>query len=190
RYRAFLVVDEAHALGVFGPQGAGLCAAAHVMPDVLLGTFGKAVGTHGAFAAGSQLLRTFLWNRARTFVFSTASSPELCARTHAHLQATREADARRAALAARCAALRQELAAQQVPVVAGSFGPIVPVLVGSSARATRVASALRERGILAQPIRPPTVPEGTARIRITVSERWADTRVGYLARCIGEACRA
>ena len=190
RYRAFLIVDEAHALGVFGPAGAGLCAAAEVKPDVLLGTFGKAVGTQGAFAAGSEILRTFLWNRARTFVFSTASSPELCVRTRVHLQAARAADASRQALAARCSALREKLAEERVPVVTGSFGPIVPVLVGSSAQADRVASALRERGILAQPIRPPSVPEGTARIRITVSERWADVDVDYVARSIGEACRA
>src|SRR5690606_7661387 len=172
RHRAFLVVDEAHALGVFGPGGAGRCAEQGIVPDVLVGTLGKAVGSQGAFVAGSSTLRTFLWNRARSFVFSTAPSPELCARTLEQVRLVREGDADREKLHHLCSALRQALAERSVPVLASSFGPIVPVVLGTAERALRVADALRAVGILAQPIRPPTVPEGTARLRLTVSTRF------------------
>lgn len=188
RHRAFLVVDEAHALGVFGPGGAGRCAEQGIVPDVLVGTLGKAVGSQGAFVAGSSTLRTFLWNRARSFVFSTAPSPELCARTLEQVRLVREGDADREKLHHLCSALRQALAERSVPVLASSFGPIVPVVLGTAERALRVADALRAVGILAQPIRPPTVPEGTARLRLTVSTRFTENDVGRLADAVARAC--
>lgn len=194
RHHAFLVVDEAHALGVYGPGGAGRCAEVGITPDVLIGTLGKSVGTQGAFVAGREELRTFLWNRARSFVFSTGTSPELCLRTLFHVQAVRRANAARQQVLALAHALREGLRERGIATANGSFGPVVAVLAGSSANAMKVAQTLRGLGVLAQPIRPPTVPEGQARIRLTISAAWNQ---GDLARllavltgCRDNLCRA
>ena len=194
RYGAFLVVDEAHALGLFGKQGAGRCEEARIQADALVGTFGKSIGTHGAFVAGSTSLRTFLWNRARSFVFSTAPSPQLCALTLRHVKTVRTADAKRAAVLRAALRLRSKLEDARVPMVPGSFGPIIGLLAGTSARAMAVAHSLREAGILAQAIRAPTVPEGRARIRLTVTARASDPQVDRVVECVirswGESCGA
>jgi 8-amino-7-oxononanoate synthase len=187
RHRAFLVVDEAHALGVFGPAGAGRCAERGVRPDVLIGGLGKAVGSQGGFVAGSAALRTFLWNRARTFVFSTAPSPLLCVDTLRQVRAARAADRQREGLLANAAALRAKLTERGLSIAPGSFGPIIALVLGEPERALRVAAALRARRILAQPIRPPTVPEGTARLRLTVSAAQSPADIERLADALAEA---
>ena len=188
RYDAALLVDEAHALGVFGPEGAGRCAALGVVPDALVGMFGKAVGSQGAFVAGSAALRSLLWNDARSFVFSTATSPRLAEATLLHVQRVRSADADRATLLDRVRALRAALTAERIAVGPGLGGPIVPILVGDNERAAAVVTELERNGVLAQAIRPPTVPAGTARIRLTVTARWpadAPLRVaGAVARAL------
>jgi len=172
---AGLVVDEAHALGVFGPEGAGRCRELGVVPDALVGTLGKAVGVQGAFVAGARVLRTLLWNRARPFVFSTAPSPALAARALFHVQRARASDAKRERLHAFAQSLRVALRQTGVDLGGGSgSGPIVPVIVGANERAVRLAEQLAGVGILAQAIRFPTVPEGTARLRLTVSATWPD----------------
>jgi 8-amino-7-oxononanoate synthase len=171
---AGLIVDEAHSVGVFGPEGAGRCAEVGVTPDALVGTLGKAVGSQGAFVAGSRLLRSLLWNRARSFVFSTAMSPLLAQITLLHVERLRAADRERSQLLATATALRGELAARGVRVSTGLSGPIVPILVGDNHLVVRAAAALESQGILAQAIRPPTVPEGSARLRLTVSAAWPD----------------
>jgi 8-amino-7-oxononanoate synthase len=190
RHRAFLFVDEAHALGVFGPSGAGLCAQARIKPDVLVGTLGKAVGAQGAFVAGSELVRTFLWNRARTFVFSTGTSPALAAATRDQVRKARAADDLRARLEDTCARFRARLAESGIPVVRDSVGPLVPVLAGSTARAMNLAHLLRKAGILAQPIRSPTVPEGFERVRITLTATMTPSAVERLADEIDRCWRA
>jgi len=172
RHDAALLVDEAHALGVFGPDGAGRCAEAGVVPDALVGTLGKALGSQGAFIAGSAALRSLLWNDARSFVFSTATSPRLAEATLFHVQRVRSADVERATLLERIRALRDELVAKGVPIGSGLGGPIVPILVGDNERAGAVVGELQRSGVLAQAIRPPTVPPGTARVRVTVTARW------------------
>jgi 8-amino-7-oxononanoate synthase len=188
RLGAYLVVDEAHALGVFGPGGAGLAAKAGIRPDVLVGTLGKAVGAQGAFVAGSEVLCDFLWNRARGFVFSTAPSPLLCALASENVRRAQGDDAGRARLdqlSERLAALLVGSAAQLPPT---RHGPIFPVLVGTPDRAVRVARELRKRGFLAQPIRPPTVPQGAARVRITLHADLSDNAVTQLASELRELC--
>jgi 8-amino-7-oxononanoate synthase len=190
RHRAFLLVDEAHALGVFGPSGAGLCAQAQIKPDVLVGTLGKAVGAQGAFVAGSETLRTFLWNRARSFVFSTGTSPALATATRDQVRRARRADDLRVHLEALCGRFRARLAESGVPIVRDSVGPLVPVLVGSNARAMKLAHLLREAGILAQPIRSPTVPEGFERLRITLTAGMTRAAVERLAEEIDRCWRA
>lgn len=166
---AGLVVDEAHALGVFGPKGAGLCAEAGVRADVLVGTFGKALGTQGAFVACCTTLRTWIWNRARSFLYSTALSPHLAAITLARLRDAIEDESGRARLHQNAAQIRDRLRAAGVPFGERSHGPIIPVLLGSPEGALRASELLLEAGILAQAIRPPTVPPGTSRLRISLS---------------------
>jgi 8-amino-7-oxononanoate synthase len=189
-HSAALLVDEAHALGVFGPHGAGRCAEAGVVPDALMGTLGKSVGAHGAFVAGSGALRTLLWNRARSFVFSTAGSPTLAELARFHVQHTRAADVERQQLHAHVARLRDALADRDLHPVPGSVGPIVPLVVGSNTRAVAISAALAARGILTQAIRPPTVPEGTARIRLTVKASWPADAAERIAAALAELMAA
>jgi 8-amino-7-oxononanoate synthase len=173
---AALYVDEAHALGVFGDEGRGLCYQAGVRPDVLVGTLSKAIGLQGAFVAGSADLRSWLWNRARSMVFSTGSSPWLARAARERLALVRGADDRRARLAELVARTRQRLAARGAPI-APSHGPIVPWLTGDAASALGLSEALLERGVWVRPIRPPTVPRGTARLRITLHAKLTDAQL-------------
>jgi 8-amino-7-oxononanoate synthase len=184
RHRAFLIVDEAHGLGVFGKGGAGRCAELGVRPDVLIGGLGKAVGSQGGFVAGSEPLRSYLWNRARTFVFSTAPSPLLCTSALEQVRVARTADPARARLHERVRLLRDRLAGLGVPLAPGSFGPIVAIVAGDGERALVLARRLREDGILAQAIRPPTVPAGSARLRVTVTAHFEPADVERLAERI------
>ncbi len=188
QYDACLIVDEAHALGVFWPAGSGRCAEANVKPDILVGALGRAVGTHGGFVAGPQQLRNFLWNKARSFVFSTAPSPRLTDLSSVHVQLTREAEPLRAALARNAAQLRTELAAARLPLAPSSFGPIVSVILGRNELALSAAARLRAVGILAQAIRPPTVPVGAARLRLTVKATFTPAEIARLAQAVTEAC--
>lgn len=167
RFDAALVVDEAHALGVFGLGGRGLSARAGVRPDVLVGTLGKAFGLQGAFVAGARVLREWLWNRARSFVFSTGMSPALAGLVVERARLVAEDEPARARLHVVTARLREGLGLLVGSALLPSFGPILPVLIGPAAEAVRLSRALRERGFLVQAIRPPTVPEGTSRLRIT-----------------------
>ncbi len=164
---ASLIVDEAHAVGVLGPDGRGLCAAEGVVPDALVGTFGKAFGAGGAFVAGSRELCLWLWNRARSFVFSTGLSPVVAETASAALGHAQGHPELRHAVGARAEQFRRGL--RGLGIAATGFGHIVPWIVGEPARAVRVARLLLERGIFVQAIRPPSVPTGTARLRFTAS---------------------
>jgi 8-amino-7-oxononanoate synthase len=170
-YDAALIVDEAHALGVFGPRGAGLCAEAQVRADVVIATLGKALGVQGAFVAGSRVLRTYLWNRARSFVFSTGVSPFVAVAVADRARRAAADEVGRRKLHWASDHLRQGLADLFPGQVRGSRGPVVPLLVGASGAAVDLSKRLRDRGVLVQAIRPPTVPPGTARLRITASAR-------------------
>lgn len=163
---AGLYVDEAHALGVFGPAGRGLAAESGVVPDVLIGTLGKSFGAQGAFAAGRSVLREYLWNRARAFVFSTGLAPASAAAALHSLKDIVERPDLGAHVLAMAARLRAGLTGDVI-----GHGHVVPVVVGSPTRALELASRIREEGIAVQAIRPPTVPVGTARIRFTVTAR-------------------
>jgi len=188
RHGAALIVDEAHALGVFGPQGSGLCRLHNVKPDVLVGTFGKALGAQGAFAATSSLARDWLWNRARSFVYSTAVSPMLAAAIQVNLWRVQRDDRSREVLHGHAEWFRNMLAAHGVPVLRDSVGPIVPILCRTPARALDAAAALAQLGILAQAIRPPTVPEGTSRIRLTLNASMTRAQLERLGRAVIASC--
>jgi 7-keto-8-aminopelargonate synthetase-like enzyme len=165
RHDAWLYVDEAHSVGVCGPSGAGLCAHIGVAPDVLLGTLGKAFGVAGAFVAGAPELREWLVNVARSFVFSTGFPVALLPVIRASVEAVAAADERRSQLASHAHHLRAAL--RELGFDVPGEAAIVPVVLGSNERALAVAAGLRERGILGLAIRPPTVPQGTARLRLT-----------------------
>lgn len=181
RHRAMLHVDEAHALGVWGPQGRGVAAEAGVVPDVWMGTLGKAFGASGAFVAGTRALTSWLWNRARSFVFSTGVSPSSATAALASL-----ADLRAGTLTAKLhvnvAALREELGGRAV-----GEGPILPILVGDPIRTVELSHALLEAGVFAHAIRPPTVPTGTSRLRVTVQAGHEVEDLSRAGRLIREA---
>ena len=181
RYDAHLYVDEAHSIGVFGPGGRGRLAAVGVRADVVMAAFGKAVAAQGACVGSSSLVRTWLWNRARSFVFSTALSPALAAGLEGRIRRTRIADTERTRLDEVVRAMRAGLAKQGWDLAPGSFGPIVSLLVGSPERALATARALEKEGVLVQAIRPPTVPEGGSRIRLTLH---ADLSVAQVERVL------
>jgi len=178
---AGLYVDEAHALGVLGPDGAGLCRQSGIKADVLVGTLGKAVGVQGAFVAGSSSLRTWLWNRARSFVFSTGTSPLLAQLIQEQVRRARSANPEREWIARAAITLRTTLLEHGVQVPSRSYGHIIPIIVGDNAVALDVARQLRDAGVLVQAIRPPTVPVGTARLRVTVAAHLTESDMRYLA---------
>lgn len=183
RHGAALIVDEAHALGVFGPAGRGLAAHYGVEPDVTIGTFGKAFAAQGAFVAGSRRLRDWLWNSARSFVFSTATSPALASYLRQQLERVSAADRRRAQLHEACRALEQQLrrtAASQFALPEGRSGPIFPLICGSAERALAAAEQLLDLGILTQAIRPPTVPEGESRLRLSLQATITAAQLDHL----------
>jgi 8-amino-7-oxononanoate synthase len=186
---AVFVVDEAHALGVLGPAGTGLCAEVGVDPDVLIGTLGKAFGSAGGFVTGSTPLRDYLLNCARTFVFTTSAPPPVAAAASAGLEvaAGTEGDLRRARLAMNRQRLLASLGPRAILPAVTPIGPIIPLILGADARALAVAQHLRARGIFVPAIRPPTVPEGTARLRITLSSEHGDAEIDTVAAALLEA---
>lgn len=189
RHAAWLMVDEAHALGVIGSQGRG--SAAHCGLDqqqvpILMGTLGKAFGTFGAFVAGSEELIETLIQEARTYIYTTALPPAVASATRAALQLVREEEWRRERLQTLIRRFRS--GARQLGLeFCDSETPIQPLIAGTAERALRLAQALREQGILVTPIRPPTVAEGASRLRITFSANHQDEQVDRLLDALGKA---
>lgn len=168
RYQAWVMVDEAHATGVFGSHGGGVVedlGLTHEV-DIQMGTLGKALGGSGAYIAGSRELIEWLINRARSFIYTTGIPPAVAASALAALELVEQEPERRQQLWDNAAAFRSGL--EELGYTLGSTrSPILPVIIGDANRTMELATALLERGIFAQGIRPPTVPEGTARLRIT-----------------------
>jgi 8-amino-7-oxononanoate synthase len=161
-----VVLDDAHGLGILGERGRGAAELAGVTVDVLIGNLGKAFGSFGAFVAGSSLLREYLVNTARSFIFTCALAPPALGAARAALAIARTEPDRRKLLLERGEQLRAGLEAHGWNTL-GSSTQIVPALVGENAAALRVTEELLARGIYAQAIRHPSVPHGTARIRLT-----------------------
>lgn len=171
RHGAALYVDEAHATGVLGPQGRGLaaeCGGGGV--DVVMGTLGKALGAFGAYIAGSRALIDWLVNRCPGFIYTTALPPAVLGAVDAALDLVPTMDAERARLATNSRRLRDALALRNYDTL-NSSTQIVPAVIGSAADALAAAQGLEEAGVLAVAIRPPTVPEGTSRLRLTLNSR-------------------
>jgi len=169
RAGAALLVDEAHATGVHGQRGAGLCEALGLARavDVRMGTLGKALGTFGAYAATSAPVADLLVNRARSLVFSTALPASTCAAAEAAVDVVENDGELRAHLWRNIHAFASGLRTLGHP--AESSSAIFPVLLGSAEKAVAAAAFLRARGLLVKPIRPPTVPAGTSRLRFALS---------------------
>lgn len=167
---AVLVVDEAHAVGIYGASGSGLLAEAGIDANncVSVNTGGKALGVTGAFVAGPSWVIEYLTQRARPFVFSTAAPPAIADALAASLAIIAEEPERRARLRFRAIYLRRALAAAGISIPAGD-SQIVPIVLGDNEKAMEVARRLQKQGFDARPIRPPSVPEGTARLRISVN---------------------
>ena len=183
---ALLVVDEAHATGLYGPRGSGRVEELRLRDRVLatVHTGGKALGSGGAWVAGPRVLRDLLTNRARTFVFSTAPLPVLTAALEAGLAIVRAEPHRRQDVHRKAALLRDELRAAGLP--APGEAPIVPIVVGDPEGAVALQEDLLAAGFDCRAIRPPTVPDGTSRLRVTVRHPVAD---GDLLRFAREVAR-
>lgn len=174
---ALLLVDEAHALGVFGPGGRGLCAELGVEPDLLCGTCSKALGAQGGFIAAASPLVELLVNRGRSCIYSTALAPAAAGAALAALARLQDEPGLPGRLLAEAAALRAGLRAQGWNVPEGR-SPIIPLLLGGEAATLALAEQLRRAGHFAPAIRPPTVPEGACRLRlsVTLAQRPSDRR--------------
>lgn len=191
QHAAWVMVDDAHGIGVLGATGAG--ALEHFGLDqqqvpVLMGTLGKALGTSGAFVAGSRELIETLIQFARPYIYTTSSSPALACATLASIQLAREDSERRVHLHRLIALFRREAALLGLPL-ANSPTAIQPLLIGDSAQALAVSQRLRERGIWVTAIRPPTVPEGSARLRITLTAAHTAAQVEQLLAALEQAYR-
>ena len=189
---ANLIVDEAHATGVLGDHGRGACEALSVEDRVAvrIGTLSKAIGTQGGFVSGPTELIDFLWNRARTQMYSTALAPALCAAATVALDIISEESWRRTRLAEASAFFRTLLPAAGVETIPNSIGPIVPVILRDSKSAVEVAVRLEQRGFLVAAIRPPTVPRGTSRLRVVVNCAHQNEDLTRLAAAIQEEIAA
>jgi 8-amino-7-oxononanoate synthase len=168
RYQAAVMIDEAHAVGVLGPKGAGLASALGLEReiDIQMGTLSKALGSYGAYVAGSRALIDFLINRARSFVFTTGLPPASAAAASAAIDLIEAEPERIKRLWDNGCYLRQRLIDLGFRLGA-SATPILPVIVGDAQPALDLADALLKRDIFVLAIRPPTVPEGSARLRVT-----------------------
>lgn len=169
KYSAVLMVDEAHATGVYGPDGAGIAATAQLAErvELIMGTFSKALGSFGAYVAASETIIDFLINVCRSFIYSTALPPGIVAANLAALETIAKEPFRRTTLLENAAWFRQTLIDKGYNVRGAS--QIVPLVVGSAERAVAAAQALQEAGFWVLPIRPPTVPAGEARLRFSLT---------------------
>ncbi len=188
RYDAWLVIDDAHGFGVLGPQGKGSLAHFNLpaSPRILLmGTLGKAAGVGGAFVAGSEIAIEYLLQKGRSYIFTTAAPPAMACALSKSLEIIRHGDALRTSLFARIAQLRDGLAGLPWPLLP-SLSAIQPLIVGDNEAAVALSGALWERGLWVPAIRPPTVPKGTARLRISVSAAHTEADIAGLIGALKE----
>lgn len=189
RHEAQLVIDEAHATGVFGPDGRGLAASLEGRENVLvLHTCGKALGGHGALVSGPGVLCDFLINRCRPFIYATAPSPLMAVAALEAIEILRDEPERRERLAHLVSVALE--AARMREVTLGSDSHILPMIVGDDRRALMLARALRARGFDVRAVRPPSVPEGTARLRISITLNVDERAICGLFEALAEEWRA
>jgi 8-amino-7-oxononanoate synthase len=191
------MVDDAHGLGVLGKTGRGSCEHFGLGPEdvpVLVGTFGKAFGTFGAFVAGDGDLIEFLVQKSRTYIYTTALPPAVAAATRAALRISERESWRREKVLALARRFRHGAIARGMKAGADADGgvasSIVPVILGASDRALAASKQLEKQGFLVAAIRPPTVPAGTARLRVTFSARHEEAQVDALVDALAQALAA
>ena len=188
RYDAWLVIDDAHGFGVLGPYGQGSLGHFNLpaSPRVLLmGTLGKAAGVGGAFVAGSATAIEYLLQKGRAYIFTTAQPPAIACALLKSLHLIKNGDTLRAKLMARIGQLRDGLAGLQLKLLP-SLTAIQPLVVGENDPAVALSKALWERGLWVPAIRPPTVPKGTARLRISVSAAHTEADITQLITALKE----
>lgn len=189
RHGAWLIVDDAHGIGVLGKQGAGCCEFFDLdvtEVPVLIGTFGKALGSFGAFVAGDAALIELLLQRARTYIYTTALPPAVAAATRVALQLVQREAWRRQKLQEHIALFRAGAARRGLPLM-DSPTAIQPVVLGSAAKALATSAALRRAGYRVTAIRPPTVPAGSARLRVTLSAAHETAQIAGLLAALEQA---
>ena len=188
RYQAMLMVDEAHATGVFGAHGRGLCEQLGIEDRVAIrvGTLSKALGAAGGFVCGRRSLIEWLVNRARAYVFSTALPPAIAAAGVAALDVVAQEPARRAELLHRAQWLRDELK-RRAWNIGFSASQIVPLIVGEARQALQLSARLADRGLWVPAIRPPSVPDDASRLRISLCHGHDDAMIGALLAALDDA---
>jgi 8-amino-7-oxononanoate synthase len=188
RHDAFLMLDEAHATGVYGKQGRGLTALHEGRENlVVVHTCGKALGAAGALVTATRVLRDFMVNRCRPFIFSTAPSPLMAVAVREALLILQQEPERQQRLTSLIAFTQRQIGARGGWHSSGS--QIVPYIVGDNARAMTLASALQARGFDIRGIRPPTVPAGTARLRISLTNNVSEDDVRAMLDALIEETR-
>ncbi len=184
--QAWLLVDDAHGIGVLGENGAGTLEQFSLGVDdvpILMGTLGKALGTFGAFVAGSEELIETLIQQARSYIYTTAAPPAVAEATRVSLRLVQEESWRRERLQELIKRFRVGMEQLGLPLMP-SATPIQPILAGSAEQAVAWSSSLEEQGILVSAIRPPVVPEGSARLRVTLCANHTDEDVDRLLDCL------
>lgn len=191
RYESLLMVDEAHATGVLGPGGQGVVALFGLEKrlPIIMGTLSKALGGFGGFAAGSQELREFLINTSRSFIFTTALPPGVAASALTALDVLEANPSLPVKVQENARYLRHQLNKLGYNTL-NSQTQIIPVLIGEAAHALKMSHLLLQEGVLATAIRPPTVPEGTCRVRITVMATHTQQDLDFALRAIEKAGRS
>ena len=186
QYDAWLMVDDAHGFGVLGERGAGLLEAQSITQQqvpILMATLGKAVGCFGAFVAGSESLIETLIQNARSYIYTTATPPALAAATVKSIEIIEKESWRREKLTELIDYFRRQMATVNLQLMA-SETPIQPILVGDNHQAVAISEALLTQGILVTAIRPPTVPAGTARLRVTLSAEHDKQHIDQLIKAL------
>lgn len=187
RWGATLLVDDAHATGVLGPEGAGTLAHFGIPSDgvIQIGTLSKALGSQGGFVAGDRELVDWLVQRSRSFVYSTGLAPLLAAAAHEALRIVDEEPALRLALQTHMRNLREGLRARGWTIVGEAPSPMMAVVVGEATAATQLAERLRGAGVIAPAIRPPTVPQGTSRVRLAARADFTASEIDAVLEAFG-----
>lgn len=185
---ALLMVDDAHGIGVVGEGGRGSCAAANVKPDILVVTFGKAFGLSGAAVLCSDDLADYLLQFARHLIYSTAMPPAQAHALQTAVTVIQQAEEQRATLQRHIARFRRQMV--HIPLqLADSQTAIQPIIVGDNQRTLQLAASLRERGLWVTAIRPPTVPAGSARLRITLTAAHTESDIDALLEALHDVTR-
>ena len=190
QYDFMLMVDEAHATGLYGENGAGLIEEENVSQgvDIAMGTFGKALGSYGAYAAASREVVDFLVNKARSFIYSTALPPAVVGATLASLYLVKSEPQLRTDLHAKVTYFKKQLRKNGLKDDPGPT-QIIPIMVGSSAKSLAIAEELRQNHIYVKAVRPPTVPEGSARLRFSITLYHQEKDLKRCARLLADSLR-